>query len=402
MSNIRIIGITTPLLSERLRGLLGTCRLLVAAKRFAPLAGELGLPFLAISPLNAAIDALHTHLPHGDIAVLVGGDPLFFGIGRKLLGEFREDQLHFYPATTSLQRACARFHLPWDDAVVSSLHGRSHRHLPGLLLRHAKNLLFTDAVNSPNHIATSLLDYLQLIGENSLAASIQVRVAEDLDLESERIFCGSLAETAAHQFSPLNVVALLVPGQCPVPYRFGLSEEQLQHSRGLITKNEVRAATLHRLQLPQEGVLWDIGAGSGSVSIEAARLNGQLTVYAIEQNEQELANIKENIKRYRCYNVIPVQGRAPHSCLALPDPQRVFIGGSGGSLAEILAMAASRLTPDGLVVVNGVVAATIDAAPRLMQDHGLQVSTSTLQVSRCDTGGALTAFNPITIITGRK
>jgi precorrin-6B C5,15-methyltransferase / cobalt-precorrin-6B C5,C15-methyltransferase len=402
MSEMRIIGLTTPLLSEQLRGLLTTCRLLVAAKRFFPLATELGIPFFAISPLNTAIEAVHRHLPQGDIAVLVGGDPLFFGIGRTLLAEFPEHPLHFYPATTALQRACARFRLPWDDAVVSSLHGRRHHHLPGLLLRHAKNLLFTDAVNSPNRVATSLLDYLQLIEENTLAANIEVRVAEDLDLESERVFCGSLAETATRQFSPLNVVALLVPGQCPVPYRFGLGEEQLRHSRGLITKNEVRAATLHTLQLPQDGVLWDIGAGSGSVSIEAARQNGGLTVYAIEQNDRELANIKENIRKYRCYNIIPVQGRAPDSCLALPDPQRVFIGGSGGNLAAILAMAASRLTPNGLVVVNGVVAATIGAAPKLMQDHGMQVVMSTLQVSRRDAGGNLTTFNPITIITGRK
>lgn len=402
MSDMRIIGLTTPLLSERLRGLLSTCRLLVAAKRFAPLATELGIPFFAISPLNAAIEAMHRHLPQGDIGVLVGGDPLFFGIGRRLLAEFPVDKLHFYPATTALQRACARFRLPWDDAVVSSLHGRSHHHLPGLLLRHAKNLLFTDAVNSPDRIAASLLDYLQLIEENTLATNIQVRVAEDLDLESERVFCGSLAETASQQFSPLNVVALLVPGQCPLPYRFGLGEEQFQHSRGLITKNEVRAATLHTLRLPQEGVLWDIGAGSGSISIEAARQNGGLTVYAIEQNERELANIKENIRRYRCYNILPVQGRAPDGCLALPDPQRVFIGGSGGNLAAIITMAASRLAPDGLVVVNGVVAATIEAAPKLMQEHGLQVMMSALQVSRRDGDGDRTTFNPITIITGRK
>jgi precorrin-6Y C5,15-methyltransferase (decarboxylating) len=402
MSDIRIIGISTPLLSERRRDLLSTCRLLVTAKRFAPLATELGIPFFPISPLNAAIEALHRHLPQGDIGVLVGGDPLFFGIGRRLLAEFPGDKLHFYPATTALQRACARFRLPWDDAVVSSLHGRSHHHLPGLLLRHAKNLLFTDTDNSPDRIAASLLDYLQLIEENTLAANIEVRVAEDLDLESERIFCGSLTETAARQFSPLNVVALLVPGQCPLPYRFGLSEEQIKHSRGLITKNEVRAATLHTLKLPQEGVLWDVGAGSGSISIEAARQNGGLIVYAIEQNEREQANIKENIRRYRCYNVIPVQGRAPDSCLNLPDPQRVFIGGSGGNLAAILSMAASRLASHGLVVVNGVVDATIKTTPRLMQEHGLQIVMSTLQVSRHDGGGDRTTFNPITIITGRK
>lgn len=397
-----MIGVADPLAGENLRQRLAGCRLVLAAKRFAPLAAELGLPFAEISPLGAAIDTLRHQLPLGDIAVLVGGDPLFYGIGKRLLAEFGEEVLHFNPATTSLQRACALFRLSWDDAVVTSLHGRNHRHLPGLLLRHAKNLLFTDPSNSPNRIAAALLDYLQLIGETALAEAIEVRVAEDLGLDSQRLFRGTLAQTADANFSSLNVLALLVPGADPCQYRFGLGEEQLRHSRGLITKNEVRAATLHQLQLPERGVFWDIGAGSGSLSIEAARLNPGLTVYAIEQKAEELANIRENIKQYRCYNVIPVDGRAPESCLALPDPQRVFVGGSGGNLAEIVALAAARLPEGGRLVVNGVIAATIETAPQAMARQGLQVFQSTLQVSRRDESGITTTFNPITIITGRK
>lgn len=402
MSRILVIGISDPLPSERLRHLLGDCRLVIGAKRFAPLAAVMELPFADISPLAGAVDILRRRLPAGNVAVLVGGDPLFYGIGKKLLGEFGEDLLHFHPAVTSLQQACARFRLPWDDAVVTSLHGRSHRHLPGLLLANRKNLLFTDSLNSPNRIAETLLGYLRLIEEDNLIEGIEVRVAEDLGLESELLFQGSLAATARESFSPLNVMALLVPGENPVPYRFGLREEQLCHSRGLITKNEVRAATLHHLQLPAQGVFWDIGAGSGSVSIEAARLNPGLTVFAIEQKGEELANIKANIKRYRCYNVIPVHGRAPESCESLPAPERIFIGGSGGNLPEIVNMAASRLAQDGLLVVNGVIAATIETAPREMERLGLRIQRSTLQVSRSEDDTTITTFNPITIVTGRK
>lgn len=402
MSRIVVIGIDEPVVSARLKQLLGNCRQVIGSRRFAPLAEELGLPFAEISPLAEAFNRLRRTSEQGESALLVGGDPLFYGIGRKLLAEFGPEGLEFHPATTSLQRACALLRLPWDDAAVTSLHGRSHHHLPALLLHNAKNLLFTDAANSPNRIAATLLDYLRLIEEEDLAAKIEVGVAEDLGLASQRIFRGSLGQAAVMKFSPLNVMALLVPGAPSVDYRFGLGEEQLHHSRGLITKNEVRAATLHRLRLPDQGVLWDIGAGSGSVSIEAARLNPRLVVYAIERNETELANIKANIRKFRCYNVIPVAGRAPESCAALPAPQRIFIGGSGGSLAEIVAMAASRLAEGGLMVVNGVIAATIETAPRLMAEHRLDIEQSTLQVSRREGDGTLTTFNPITIVTGRK
>ena len=401
MSRIFVIGSDGGPLTESQHRLLQGCGLIVAARRFAPVAAGLGLPFHDISPLREAIDALHRQPEEGKVAVLVGGDPLFYGIGKRLLAEFDHQRLHFFPATTALQRACALFRLPWDDAVVTSLHGRSHRHLPGLLLRHGKNLLFTDPGNTPNGIARTLLAYLDLIGEKELARDIAVLVAEELGQPGEAIFRGDLAATAGRSFAALNVVALLVPGEEPPACRFGLVEEELSHSRGLITKNEVRAATLHQLRLPRRGVLWDIGAGSGSVSIEAARLNPDLVVYAIEEKAEQLANITANIRRYRCYNVIPVSGRAPQSCADLPEPQRIFIGGSGGNLAAIIAMAASRLAAGGLLVVNGVIAATVDAAPRLMAEHGLQVAQTTVQVTRRDGQGAIATFNPITIITGR-
>ncbi len=129
------------------------------------------------------------------------------------------------------------------------------------------------------------------------------------------------------------------------PYQFGLTEDSIQHSRGLITKNEVRAATLHQLQLPRKGVFWDIGAGSGSLSIEAARANPHLTVYAIEHKEEELENIKNNIVKFGCYNIVPIFGRAPEALVALPDPDRVFIGGSSGSLPDIVALTCQTFGP---------------------------------------------------------
>jgi precorrin-6Y C5,15-methyltransferase (decarboxylating) len=164
----------------------------------------------------------------------------------------------------------------------------------------------------------------------------------------------------------------------------------------------VRAATLHRLQLPTKGILWDIGAGSGSLSIEAARSNPGLTIYAIEHKAEELENIKNNIVKFGCYNIVPVFGRAPEALDQLPDPDRVFIGGSSGSLPQIVELLDKRLSNDGRLVVNGVIEKTIQATPELMKKYGFLVTASIIKVTRTEDDGRTLDFNPITIMTGTR
>ena len=403
MYKLFVLGMTDSILTTKQERLLINCSVIVGTKRFTELTVHLPGRFVAITPLATALASIRSSLQTGNVAVLASGDPLFFGIGRRLLAEFPEDTVQFYPALSSIQRACALFKVPWDDAKITSLHGRNTCHIPGLLLNNPKNLVLTDGENSPDHIAQLLLDYLRLIGETVLPDTIRVLVAEDLGLDNEKLFCGNLLEASKQQFSPLNILCLLVPG---VPdnttYRFGLTEDSIQHSRGLITKNEVRAATLHQLQLPTTGILWDIGAGSGSLSIEAARMNPELTVYSIEHKEEELENIKNNIVKFGCYNIVPVFGRAPEALDYLPDPHRVFIGGSSGSLPDLVTLIAKRLETAGRLVINGVIEKTVQAAPELMKKHGFTINSSIIQVSRTGSDGSTLAFNPITIMTGTR
>ena len=126
------------------------------------------------------------------------------------------------------------------------------------------------------------------------------------------------------------------------PDALGLTEDEVVHSRGLITKSEVRAATIHQLRLPKTGVFWDVGAGSGSISIEAARSHPELTLFAIEHKMEEIANIKANIRKFGCYNIIPVFGKAPEELTDLPAPDRIFVGGSSGTLSAIAEIAKNR------------------------------------------------------------
>ncbi|GAB6191930.1 precorrin-6y C5,15-methyltransferase (decarboxylating) subunit CbiE [Desulfocastanea catecholica] len=407
MYKLFVLGLADAELTREQQTILAECSLLVGATRFAPLVAHLPGRFLAITPLAAAFTAIRAALQQSNVAVLVGGDPLFYGIGRRLLAEFPQDSVRIYPALSSMQRACALFQIPWDDAAIISLHGRTRSHIPGVVLNHEKNLLFTDAANSPDKIAGQLLDYLELIGETVLPATIEMLVAEDIGLSTENLFCGTLLEGCRQRFSPLNILCLLIPSapessSSRYPYRFGLSEESIQHSRGLITKNEVRAASLHQLQLPSTGIFWDIGAGSGSLSIEAARANPELTVYAIEHKEEELNNIKNNIVKFRCYNIVPVFGRAPQALANLPPPDRVFIGGSSGSLGEIIALLDRRLDRAGRLVINGVIDRTVQLAPQLMHRHGFSVATSVIKVTRTEPDGRTLDFNPITIMTGTR
>jgi len=403
MYNIFILGISETWLTDKQKRLLATCDLIVGTDRFAKMVTGFQADFLAISPLPTSLAAITIALKNGNVAVLASGDPLFFGIGKKILADFPKDQIQLFPALSSIQKGCALFKTSWDDAAIISLHGRKTHHVPGLLLANKKNIVLTDSHNSPPKIAKDIINYLRLIDQPDLLDQIKVQVAEDIGMVTEKLFQGDLNATTQQQFSPLNLLLIQLPDRInSLPYSFGCSEENICHSRGLITKNEVRAATIHQLQLVEGGVFWDIGAGSGSVSVEAARSVASLTVFSIEHKNEEISNIKKNIGQHSCFNMIPVHGRAPEILDKLPTPDCVFIGGSSGSLSEIIAMLANRMASGGRLVINGVIDKTIKQAPVLMKKYGFSITTSVINVTRTDLNGNEQKFNPITIMTGTK
>lgn len=403
MCKLHIIGTTGQGIGEAEENLLQNCGLVVATKRLQKMVSHLAVRCHDISPLDTAIQAIGVAITAGDVAVLASGDPLFYGIGRRLLAEFPEQVITFYPAVSAIQQASARFRMPWDDAAIISLHGRTCHHLPGLLLCHAKSLIFTDGKYSPDCIARELLQYLQLIDDTEKIENIRLSVAENIGLSDERIIHGNLLQFSKQRFAPLNVLCIRhFKKKSGFNHILGLSEDEICHSRGLITKSEVRAASLHQLRLPTTGVFWDVGAGSGSLSIEAARLNPNLTVYAIEHKEEEIHNIKKNIVKFGCYNIVPIFGRAPEVFSDLPRPNRIFVGGSSGALPDIVGWAGQNLSPGERLVINGVIAATIQSAPLLMHKHGFTVSTSAVHVTRMNSEGHAQEFNPISIMTGAR
>ncbi|MBW6521086.1 MAG: precorrin-6y C5,15-methyltransferase (decarboxylating) subunit CbiE [Desulfoarculaceae bacterium] len=336
------------------------------------------LSIIPITPVQVALAQAALQLKRGDVVVLATGDPLFFGIGRTLLHFFDPDRILIYPALSSMQIAFSRFKIPWDDARFLSLHGREINNLASSLLTHDKVFLFTDQRNSPDLIAQSLLTEC---GQEINSLSM-VHVAENLGMEDEQLLSGTLAEIAEQTFGPLTVMILIKTQRSLAEPCFGLSEDEIIHSRGLITKNEVRAASLHGLRLPRQGVLWDLGAGSGSIGLEAARLFPGLQVFAVERQDEQVENIQKNRKQFLAWNLQIVHGSAPEALAGLPAPDRVFIGGNGGQLQAIIEQAAARLSPGGRIVVNAVLEKTAQDAPRFLHENGLKVSLSEIQVVR--------------------
>ncbi len=402
---IHIIGVSGNSLTAKDLALIGSCAMLVAAEKMRPLLTAM-LPaypssrIIPILPLAAALSAINEGLSGGDVAVLASGDPLFFGIGSLLGKHFGPQQLRIQPAVSSMQLAFARLGLAWHDARFLSLHGRARLGLTRSILACPKLCILTDQENNPPAIAREILTCLP----SEQAVHCRCFVGENLGGHEERLTSGSLAEITERQFRDPNVMIILQDGigreNLPV---FGLQENELHHSRGLITKDELRAAAIHALALPRRGVFWDVGAGSGSLSIETARLAEDLEVYAIERHDEQLAHISNNRSRYSAWNVQPVRGEAPAALVDLPPPERIFIGGSGGNLERIIEVSANRLKKGGRIVVSAVLDRTAADAPRFLYAQGLEVEIKRIEVSRQYYPSAdICRLNPISIIIGRK
>lgn len=381
------------------------CSAVVLSDRFLTTLQRLDADFaryelIPITPLAEATDKIRDRLRTGDVAVLASGDPLFFGIGRRLIDIFGRKTTRIYPAPSSLQYAFARFGIPWDDFSFVSLHGRNPHNRVGTLLAQARTAVLTDNSNRPDTIAGDLLGFL---GDEQ--SRYTVYVAENLGLDSERLTIGTLNEIADMRCGGLSCMLLVRSGGIATGSQvvFGLKEEDIVHSRGLITKNEVRAAALHALSIPANSILWDIGAGSGSVGLEAARMHRDMLVYSIEKEPEQHLNIQANKEKFDVVNLKLITGEAPRKLAGLPRPHRVFIGGSGGNLAEIIAVCARELQPAGRIVISAVLEKTCGEAPEVLHRCGFTVEMRRIEVQRRHyPEKEATTFNPITIISGEK
>jgi precorrin-6Y C5,15-methyltransferase (decarboxylating) len=333
------------------------------------------------------------------VVVLASGDPLYYGVGPLVVKVLGANQVVVHPNITAVQAACARLQIAWQDAQIISLHGRAWEPLAAALGRAGKLIIYTDPEHTPGAIARFLLERGQ--------RDSRLCVLEDLGQTTERLTWLSPEEAREREFSPLNVVVILSATEQqtegPPRLHLGLAEEAFAHQRGLITKAEIRAVVLAKLELYPGMVLWDVGAGCGSVGLEASLLLPGGRIYAVEQEAERAAQIRANGAKFGVGNLEVVCGHAPEALSGLPAPRRVFIGGGGRDLAEILKTVLGRLQGQGRVVLTATLLETLDTAREVLTQNGWEMEVVQLQVSRSRPlagGSFMQALNPVWIVTG--
>ena len=338
----------------------------------------------------------------GPVCVLASGDPGFFGILRTLLRHVDGAQIEVLPAISSVAMAFARLALAWDDAVVVSAHGRPLECAVRIARTAPKVAVLTAPDATPEQLGAALLASGCTV---DLAA-----VCSHLGSADERVQRLSLAELAQGSFEPLSVVILVGPGGLPLVgwseagpagepssrrvLSWGRDEALYAHRTGMITKAETRSVVLGKLCLPERGVLWDVGAGSGSVAIECGLLRPGLVVFAVERNPEDARRITANAAAAGV-TVHVVDGEAPGALETLPPPDRAFVGGGGpGVLDAVL----DRLSPGGHVVASF---ASLDRAVAAAQRLGHLVQVRADRGERMADGTwRLVANNPVFVTWG--
>ena len=377
-----------------------------------PLARQLDLTG-ALSQVPEWIRAAQTE--NQRVVVLATGDPLCHGIAAYLASRLCIEAIEVLPNVSTLQLACARLSLPWQDMKFSSVHakdagdwteGAEPGHGLYALLRDIRQndrlAILTSPANTPDRIARMLVT-------EGLADDFEIAVAERLCQPEERIVSG-MAITAAAQmpFADPNVVLLWRTTLRTRPVLLGLpdaSYQQRHPEKGLITKLEVRAVSLARMQLRANSVVWDIGAGSGSVGLEAARLSSQGHVYAMEKNADDSAIVRSNRRALGVSNHTLVHGKAPEGLEHWLDPDAVFIGGSGGELAVLIRLILQRLKPEGWLVMNFVTLENLAVAVETLKALGVVWDVLQLQASRSKPilhMNRMAAENPVWLVCAQK
>jgi precorrin-6Y C5,15-methyltransferase (decarboxylating) len=346
------------------------------------------------------------------VAVLATGDPLCHGIASYLLGKLGREAVEILPAPSTLQHAFARWQKPWQDVTIASCHSRDagewvlgatpdHGLYPVMraIALNRRVFAFTSPENGPARLARALV----LAGYGD---TVRLSVAANLCLPTECTLA-DLPAVELQNWAGIGPSVVLIEHDAPlfatpVWGRDDLEYIQRSPEKGLITKQEARAVSLAKLRLRADSVVWDIGAGSGSVGLEAAGMAVQGHVWAIEKNEGDAANARANAARFRIGNYTLCEGKAPALLDTWPDPDAVFIGGSGGELGELITLILSRLKPGGRLVMNFVTLENLATATTTLNTLGAGWDVVQLQASRSQPildMHRMAAQNPVWVVT---
>lgn len=368
------------------------------ARQLAALPGDLaGEPVELWGDLDEVLGFAAAQRRQGRRAcILAAGDPGFFGLVRLASARLGADALRVFPAPSAVSLAFARLGCNWDDARVVSAHGRPLHHAVEAVLSHPKVAVLVSRDQPPEALGRALVE--------KGCPPREVAVCSKLGEPDEAVHrLRDVAELAGGTYDPLSVVVLQVPdpsglrdpGEAGVAW--GAPEDRFAHRAGMVTKAEVRAVALGKLGLPPSGVVWDVGAASGSVAVECALLAPGLKVFAVEQRAEDVARLEQNVHAHGVTAAVSVvHGPAPGALAELPDPDRAFVGGGGLAVLEHVI---ERVRPGGTVVATyAAPGRAVAAAARLGNLVQVQVSRG----AALGEGGdlRLAAENPVFVCWG--
>ncbi|MDR3203208.1 MAG: precorrin-6y C5,15-methyltransferase (decarboxylating) subunit CbiE [Deltaproteobacteria bacterium] len=344
-------------------------------------------------PLGPWLDELKVLSAKSPAVVLAGGDPNYFGLAALIVERFGPDTVEIIPSPTTIQKAFARLKISWANVEVVSLHGRqSWRSFWSALYRASRQgargylALYTSPENGPNLVAKALIEREQL--------DWNLSIFENLGLDDENIWRGPLVQAQNYSFANLNL-AILEQSTPFEPLSLGAFEHRYHHSAGLITKSEVRSVALGLLELTGEQTMWDLGCGSASVALEAAGLLDRGEVWGVEKNPERYKQALLNRRRFGAAHLGLSLGEAPQILDTLPDPDRVFIGGGGERLKEIITRSFQRLRVGGVLVCSAVLFSSLEAALSALSSLGARSSVTQVQISKSSPLGASQRLEPL-------
>ncbi len=367
------------------------CPVLIGAPRLlAPWPGKRCIALIAAAQIAQAIEELDTPCA----GVLLSGDVGFYSGAKNLYPLLTGHQVVTIPGVSSVQYLCAKCQTPWQDVHLISAHGRAHN-APGEIQSHSKSFVLTGGDYRAGDLCAALTEWGM--------ADAEVTVGERLSYPEERIVRGTAGELAGQAFDSLSAVLVCNPHPIRQVWAApGLEDDAFARDKVPMTKAEIRALVIAKLRIEAHHTVWDVGAGTGSVSAECAYAAREGRVYAVERKPEAVALLEKNKARLGLTNLFVVPGTAPQALESLPGPDRVFLGGTAGNMERILALALEK-NPAARIVATAVTLETIAEALRCFAAFKLDAQVVQVAVTRTRRVGdyhMMDAQNPVWIVTG--
>lgn len=371
---------------------LNEAELLIGAKRMTEAVQKPGQMVLHEYRSEKIVEYIREHPKYRTVAIALSGDVGFYSGAKKLIDQL-DGNVEMICGISSVVYFMSKIGLSWDDAKIVSAHGRNCNLIS--LIRHNPKVFSILGTEDGVAVLASRLVYYGM-------GDVTLYVGENLSYENEKIFHDKAANLTEYRGDALSVVTACNEKATPLSAVHGISDGEFLRGKAPMTKEEVRTVSLSKLRLSEDSVCYDVGAGTGSVSVEMALRAWMGQVYAIEKKEDALALLKENKKKFAVDNLVIIPGVAPEAMTELPAPTHAFIGGSSGNMQDIINLLLEK-NPKVRIVINCITLETVTEAMNAIRDFGLEdVDIVQLAAARSKSIGhyhMMMGENPIYIIS---